>query len=279
MTDQLIYNIPIEMIDRFRGQRIIVRTYDPAKLIENLSETDLEYLQYVEIQTLSTDVSVLANWGEGIPLDIQMCDPEVEFGKLYDYAKLLDKHPLRIAIPVQVGFANAVSIAASLNFAIKLIVSQPGPGDLVEMSRALDTFLHRPTFTQPIEFYQSLLRSFFQDEPNTIWAIQEEDPARIRYITAAGKETISPRFRDVTALSGRGLETFIEEFLLSLLFERSECATCEFMTHCGGYFKWPDRNYVCSGGVINVFKSIKKAAGELKSDLAVYAEPGEELQP
>ena len=272
--DTLIYNIPVDLIDAYRGRSVIVRAFEPEKLVEKLSERDFGKLEYVQLLNLGAQTDVLANWGLGIPVDLVMSDPEIEPGKLYNHAKLLDKHPVRVTIPVQRGFANAVRIAASLDFHVKLSVFQPDAKDLVEMFEVMVMFLHKPTFTQPVEFYQSSLQSFFNDDTQNLWSIQEEDPSENRYVTEDGTEIISPRFLDAQSFPGRSLSTFIDDFKVSLLAERRECETCEFLLHCRGYFKWSDRDYVCAGGIKTLLSTLKAAAVELEGDLAVYAESG-----
>jgi len=270
-ANSIIYNIPVDLIDAYRGRRVIVRAFDPVKLVENLTERDFINLEYVQLLSLAADVEVLANWGPGVPIDIVMCEPEIELARLYNHAKLLDKHPVRVTIPVKKGVANAVKIAASLSFDVKLTVFQPDAQEIVEMFQVLTMFLHKTTFTQPVEFYQGSLQSFFYDNQLTIWTIQEEDPAENRYVTPEGLETISPRFLDAQAFAGRSLDTFIEDFKNTLLAERRECETCEFLAHCRGYFKWRDKNYVCKGGIKSLFGTLKAAAIELEGDLAAYA--------
>ena len=62
---RLIYNIPIELMDVYRGRQVVVRVYDPSKLVSLLTNEDLETLRFAQILTLSADMSVLANWGPG----------------------------------------------------------------------------------------------------------------------------------------------------------------------------------------------------------------------
>jgi len=81
-TDSIIYNIPAELIEGYRGRRIIVRAYDPAKLVSSLSGRGLENLHFVQILTLAADATALAAWGEGVPIDLVMYEPEVELARL-----------------------------------------------------------------------------------------------------------------------------------------------------------------------------------------------------
>ena len=39
------------------------------------------------------------------------------------------------------------------------------------------------------------------------------------------------------------LDTFLTDLKVAVLAEESECSHCEFLAHCGGYFKWPRKDY------------------------------------
>ena len=268
---RLIYNIPIELMDVYRGRQVVVRVYEPSKLVSLLTNEDLETLRFAQILTLSADMSVLANWGPGVPVDIVMHEPEAEYRKLYHHAKLADDRSVRVSIPVRRGCANAVTVAGSLNFAVKLIVGQPTRENLGEMFEILEIFLHRRSFTQPVEFYQGTMQSFFRRDDISTWEILEEDPTQFRYVTAEGRELISPRLLGVEASRARDLSTFASDFEASLLKEHRECARCEFLSHCRGYFKWPNRDYLCAGGIKEIYRDLENAARELHDDLAEYS--------
>jgi hypothetical protein len=277
--DPLIYNVPVDLASAYRGQRLIVRACEPASFVDRLGAADLANLQYVQILELAADMGILASWGRGVPVDLVMREPMFEHAKLYSCARLLDKHPVRVTIPVRSGLAKAVKIAASLNFAVKLSVDQPEAADLAEMFAVLQMFLHGAGFSQPVEFYQGFMQALLHGTPATVWTIQEEDPSRIRYITDDGTEIISPRFFDAKGDPDAGFEAFIDNFEFGLITERRECERCEFLAHCRGYFKWPDKNYICGGGIKNIFDELKYAAVELKRDLALYSKLQGEMQP
>jgi hypothetical protein len=270
-ADSLIYNIPVELIEGYRGHRMVVRVYDPAKLIDHFSGGGLEDLEYVQILTLAADGGVLANWGEGIPIDLVMYEPEAESPRLYNHAKLLDKHPVRVSMPVRRGFAHAVKVATSLQFAVRLTVGQPRSDEIHEMAETLELYLHKATVAQPIDFYHSSMQYFFRRNDNTLWAIQEEDPSKYRYVTSQGQEIISPRLLEARPYAGKRLDTFVHDFEQQLVNEHRECANCEFAEHCMGYFKWPNKDYICHGGVKELFARLKTAAGDLQNDLEAYA--------
>jgi len=266
----LIYNIPVELFDAYRARRVIVRTFDPQLMIDTLADEYVTNLQYVQILSLSADTSVLMNWNVGMPLDLVMYEPEIEFGKLYQHAALLDKHPVRVTIPVRPGFANAVRVAASLHFAVKINAGQPDRDGVAQMLSTVSMFLHKPSFEQPIEFFQSMLQSLFRDQPMSLWEVQEEDASIHRYVTGQGREIISPRFIDLELPRGTDMDAFVDLFEKQLIFEKRECARCEYLTRCKGYFKWPNKDYICGGGVTRLFNELREAAIELNFDVAEF---------
>ena len=235
-----------------------MRVIDPSELVAALPDIDREDVQFVQLLSADIDpdkLEALAQWGRDVPLDIIITDPVREFPRLYNFSNLLDTHPIRISIAVKPGFIKAVKLAAALNFAIKLVVSQPDDDLINEMIEVLDIYLHRSSISQPIEYFHSMFLSSYQDEPASLWMIQEDDPDHFRFVSDEGEETASLRFagNDPTiAIPSKG---------------SFECTTCEFETKCGGYFKWPDPNYNCKC-VKTLFATIDDAAEELKQNVA-----------
>ena len=270
-TDSIIYNIPAELIEGYRGRRIIVRAYDPAKLVSSLSGRGLENLHFVQILTLAADATALAAWGEGVPIDLVMYEPEVELARLHNHAKLLNKHPVRVSIPVRRGLADAIKAAISLQFAVRLTVGQPRSDEIAQMLESLKIYQEKSAAAQPVEFYQSTMQAIFRHTDENLWAIQEEDPAKYRYVTSQGQEIISPRFLEARPYPGKRLDSFVTDFHQSLIKERRECSHCEFVDHCMGYFKWPNKDFICAGGVRELFSRLKNAAGDLTYDMEEYA--------
>jgi hypothetical protein len=205
-----------------------------------------------------------------------MNSPHSDYSQLYDLAPLTTKYPVRATIPAVPGFTRAVRLASSLNFAVKLAVTQPDSNLVQEMSEVLAYYLHQSTVSQPIEFFHSLLMAFVEKAPLNLWTIQEEDPALFRYIADQGEETIFPR------LAAAGVEQklpfFLETFIMKLLVEEGECSTCKFINTCYGYFKWPRKDYACEG-VKALLKTVKKAAHDLRQDIAAYHKPSGEDRP
>lgn len=261
----VVYNVPLRHLAAFRGRDLVVRSERATALVDHLDSEALEKLAYVQLQGLPPDTECLMNWAEGLAIDVFLADPGAEFAQLYRYAKLLDNHPVRVSVPVLPGFEKAVKVAASLQFTVKLEVGQPDTGTVATLEQVLDDYLHQPTVSQPVEYFHTLLLSWFQEPPLDLWAIQEEDPALIRYVDDSGTERLPGRLAQHAA----GLEAagFVESWGQALLSADAECAGCAFFAHCRGYYKWPQRDYDCAG-VKTLFFTLQRAAGELQSDLA-----------
>jgi hypothetical protein len=276
LMGSVVYNIPVAMIESYRGRPVVVRSQDPADFPKCLMNDDLENLAYIQLLSPKTGLDALFQWGPSIPVDLVMLNPERGFPRLYEYSQLLPRHPVRVSIPVIPGFGKSVKLAVSLSFAIKLEVGQPDPALEKELSQVLNLYLHQPTVSQPIEPFHSILFAFYHDEPATLWAVQEEDPSCCRYITDQGEETIAKRFAGEDL--GEDVGSFVEVFESELLIEKGECSYCEFLEYCCGYFKWPQKEFSCEG-VKAIFRTLKDAAEELQKDHAAYLETRREGQP
>ncbi len=270
MTGSITYNIPASMAESYRGRKIIVRSHNPAEIIESLSEDDLERLAYIQLLSLNAVVDDLVQWGVSVPVDLLMRDPETEFPLLYKLADLLDNHPVRTSIPIVPGLYKAAKLAISLNFAVKLEVVQRLDQSLIEeLGQVLDLYLHRSRVAAPVEFFHTAFLALYHREHTSLWSIQEEDPAQVLYITDDGQEAISRRFAGAGLIGD--LSAFVTDFQRQLLAEKRECNGCEFFDICGGYFKLPDKQFQCDG-VKSLFHVLKDAAGEMQRDIAAYQE-------
>jgi len=255
--NSVTYNVPARLVSEYKGRQVIVRSLDPGEIVQEFSGEDLDNVKYVQLLSADIDpeaLAPLANWGRGVPMDIVISDPASEFPLLYSFSKLLDKHPIRASIAVRPGFLKAVKLALALHFTVKLDVGQPDASLIEEMKEVLDLYLHDASVGQPVECFHSIFLSFYRQEPASVWFIQEEDPEHFRFVSDDGVETVSRRFAGVDPMAKRDDATAREAL---------ECDTCQFMAVCGGYFKWPDRNYGCEG-VKAVFGTINAAAAELK---------------
>jgi hypothetical protein len=276
MADSVVYNIPARMVGEYRNRPVIVRSQQASELVARVSEDYLKDLVCVQLLSVDDDLDELVHWGESVPIDIVMRDP-AEFPRLYRYSDLLENHPVRVSIPVTPGCYKAVKLAVSLNFAVKLVIAQqPDQALIDEMAEALDLYLHRPSVSQPVEYFHSAFLGFYHGGATNLWLVQEEDPTEIRYITDEGKETISPRLNGFALGADSG--AVLASYQRALLAEKGECESCEFWDSCGGYFKWPDKQYQCDG-VKSLFRTLKDAAAELQRELESFDKSQGEPQP
>ena len=261
--NELLYNISPHLLSVYRQGRLIVRTDEPTILPAALGEEDPARVAAVQVLSLDTDTEALNAWAPGLPVELVMGDA-AEFPLLYRHTNLLDNHPARVVVPVQPGFAKAVKVAVSLDFAVRLDVGQPGPASIEELSAVLEFYLRQPTVAQPIEYFHGSLLGFYHDEPVPLWVVLDEYPDGLRYVADDGMESLSGRLASVEVAlpPDAGLEIWIEQVLATA----EECRNCEFFKHCGGYFKWPRRDYDCAG-VKQVFGVLRDAAAELRRDL------------
>src|SRR6185295_11376772 len=166
--DQLSYNIPARLAGGYTGRRVVVRAHDPAELVASLSTLNPDDVLYAQLLSLDVDIAPLADWQQSVPLDLVMTRPADEFPLLYRFSPLLDKHQIRVSIPVSAGFANAVRLSLALHFSVKLEVGQPDRELIEELEKVLELYLHRATVSQPVEYFHSTFLSFFHQEPASL---------------------------------------------------------------------------------------------------------------
>lgn len=265
---ELIHNIPMHLLSTCRWERVIVRTDQPAALVAEPLAADAGRVAAVQVLALDSDTEALNAWAPGVPIELIMVDPASEFPLLYRHTNLLDNHPVRVVIPVRPGFGRAVKAAVSLDVSVRLEAGQPDPALIEELAAVLAFYLRQPTVAQPIEFFHSTLLGFYHDEPLPLWVVLDEDPTYLRHVGDDGVETLYGRLAGsgdpVAAMApDAGLDVWIERALATA----EECRTCEFLGSCGGYFKWPRRDYQCVG-VKQLFEQLRAAALELRRDLA-----------
>ena len=270
MIESIVYNIPATMVEAYRGRDLIVRSHDPSEMVQRLNIEDMARISNLQILGTGGDIDSLMHWDHPVPVDLVVQYPEADLPLLYRYSPLLAERPVQVSVPVAAGFSKVVKLALSLNFAVKLEVSQPEPALIEELLRVATLYLHQSTVSQPVEFIHSIFLGFYNRNPVTLWAIQEEDPALIRYVTDQGAEILSQRFAGVELKYG--VTSFIKEFTEELLSEKQECCDCGFFKNCSGYFKWPRKEYRCDG-VKSIFQRLKDAADELRADLASFHTP------
>ncbi len=263
--NKLIYSVPLVQMDRFRNCDLVVRSDQSMALVEHGVADNLERIAYLQLQSLPDDSDCLIHWAKGLAIDLVLHDPEANFAQLYRSAKLADNHPVRLSLPVVAGFDKAAKLADSLGFSVKLEIDQPDAAMIDALARVLDSYLHKPTVSQPIEPFHSLLLAFCRDTSASLWAIQEEDPAEARYIGADGEERLPGRLSVVDP--GADPDAFVACWSGALVAEETECAGCAFLSRCLGYFKWPDRDYDCAG-IKGLLHTLRDAGEALQRDLA-----------
>ncbi len=276
VMNTIIYNIPVSLIAGFRERIMIIRADDATAIVENVNDQDLGRISFIKLLSLKGEVSSLINWGQGIPVELIVSDTNRDLPLLYRYTPLLASHPVRVSVPLVAGFGNIVKLAVSLNFAVKLEGGQPDASLVDELQRIAHFYLHQTMVSEPIEFFHSLFLAFYRRNPVTLWAIQEEDPSLVRYITDSGEERMPGRLAGVEV--NENFSAFMLDMQKGLAAEEGECAKCEFLIHCQGYFKWPHREYSCDG-VRALMNTLRSAAEELRADVASFYSPGKSLRP
>ena len=265
VVDGVIYDITVEQLARYRGRKVILRADSGGAVVNACRATPDADIVCVQLQGLRGDADALGGWGHGIPVELTMDDPRTQFPGLYRYGGLVRTHPVRVTMPVRPGFSRAVRLATALRMAVKLEVGQPTPAAVEELVHVLDLYLHEPSCRQPIEPFHGALGALYRGATTTVWDIQEENPAHVRRVDDHGIEGLIRR--DTLGPVDGDPETFVERSGRALRDGPGECRTCEAWATCGGYFKWPRRDYECPG-VRALFRTLAAAAAELRQDVA-----------
>jgi hypothetical protein len=262
---EFVYEVLAEQVPRYPNQSLIVRTREPARLPAALAAEDPESIVGARLLCLDVDSEPLHAWAPGLPLELVIDDPATEFPLLYRHTHLLENHPVRVAIAVRPGFAKAVRLAVALDFAVCLEMGQPEPALIEELVEVLGFYLRQSTVAQPIEFFHGTLLGLFHEEPAPLWVVLDENPQYQRQVGDDGTEDLPGR------LAGSGIalaaDADLSEWMERALAADEECQRCEFLQSCGGYFKWPRRDYDCAG-VKRLFGELRDAAAELRHDLS-----------
>lgn len=260
----IIYNVPAAMLGSFPGQRVVIRSSSAKELAESAQRIQPERLAWVQLLSVDEGPSPLLGLGRPMPVELVLGNVVKEAPLLYRFSELLSEQPVRVAISCEKGAKRAANVAASLGFSVRLNVLQPEGEVLTELMGIADLYLHNPTLSQPIEFFHSLLAAMCRQADVTLWQIQEEDPAVYRYVTDDGREVLAGRLSSID-LPVDNPE--LARILKSQLVDGSgECASCDFLKNCAGYFKFPDRTYQCDG-VKRLMRVLMNAASELMADL------------
>jgi hypothetical protein len=262
-VDPTIYNVPDGTLASHLGKSLVVRSHSPTALVRAVEGKPLVHIQYVQLLSPEADPAPLAALDESLPVDVVLTAPSEQYAELYKFSPLRERHPIRITVAITPGFSKAVRLAAALDFAVKLDVGQPDEALVEELLEVVNLYLHRPTVVSPIEFLHSVLLSFYHATPDSLWQIQEKDPAWNRYVPDGAEShhhlrTAIRREDDAAA--------FVDAFMDELAAEGRECRDCEYAAVCRGYFKYPDRGYDCTG-VRKIFRELELAATSIAEDL------------
>lgn len=225
-------------------------------------------LQWLQVEGMMDDSDIwteAAHGESGVPLDVVLSDPALEFSDLYRLVDACAVRSVRVTIRVAPGFLKAAKLAAALRLPIRVLPGQPTTQELAELNELLELYLHQPMVEAPVEFFHSLLANRFGADSGSLWTILEEDPAEFPHYDASGRAKL-PR-SGVSDSTGTSFTGFVENHLRSLVEQGVECATCPWQRPCAGYFKWPDPTYSCEG-VKRLFSTVQAAADEIGRDLA-----------
>jgi len=229
-------------------------------------------LQWLQVEEMLADPEIwteVAHGESGVPLDVVLADPALEFSDLYRLVDACAVRSIRITIRIAPGFLKAAKLAGALRLPVRVLPGQPTTQELAELDELLDLYLHQPMVEAPVEFFHSLLATMFGAGSGSLWTILEEDPAEFVHYDASGRAML-PR-SGVFDSTGTSLRGFVQNHLKSLVEQGAECATCPWQRPCAGYFKWPDPTYSCEG-VKRLFSTVQAAADEISRDLASRAE-------
>ena len=251
-------SIPAALFAAFADRQVILRTADPVAIRALLGPEVHERVLFVQLTDLTVDLGALADWGEGLAIDLLMADPAAELPLLYRCTVLLDRHPVRVTVPLLPGLARAVKLAVSLGFAVRLTGHQGASEVVAQAQAALADYLHNPTVAQPVEPFHSLLLAFLNDTPVVLWSPLEQDPAEVLSLDDQGE-----------AVPDQGPAS-VSAWCETLVIAGAECRDCPGLKPCGAYFKWPRTDYDCTG-VKSLFADLHAAAAELRAGLAAYS--------
>lgn len=257
-----LFNVPANRLEAARDAGLVIRSHDPAILVDSVAKVGQESIVHMQLLSLDSDPRILDELPPGMPLELVVDSGVTQYGLLYRYADLLKVRPIRVRVPAQPGLAQIAKLATALEFAVILDVGQPDRVTVDEMTVFLDTYLHQATMAAPVEFFQSLLMAYFMGEPVTIWEIQDEDPGTWRYLTDEGSVVLSKRLEELPELSSVSSMADVRALVPTW---NAQCLSCDFLTHCQGYFKLPDKTYQCRE-IITLLRLIEEAAQDLRKD-------------
>ncbi len=213
-------------------------------------------VEWIQVEGLISDPDVWAMAAQGtgeMPLDVVLDDPAAEFSALYRLVDVRLVRPVRVTMPARSGFLKALRLAAAVQIPVRLLPGQPGPEILAELTEAAEFYLRDPAVEVPVEFFHSVLMNFRGQDVGVLWVVLEQDPEVFVRVNAGGDPVQAA--------------DFVENHWAGLVASGAECVDCRWQGVCGGYFKWPDPGYSCSG-VKELFALLEGAAEEIGRDLS-----------
>ena len=264
----LIYNIPATALGKYKDKTVIVRSDDARALTEAFSSVARENLSVLQVLSKDCDADALLHLSDSAAIDLALDHPTEDFGRLYRFAELTQKHLVRVTVRVAPGMTKAVKIAQALNFSVKLEINQPDAAVVDELIALAEYYLRGSTVSSPVEPFHSLFLSFLSGKPASLWSLQEEDTAVDRYVTDEGSVAFSKRLVSL-GIPENEFKGFLEQHTSVCL--EDECAACEFFSRCRGYFKVPAKGYRCDH-VKRLFGLLNEAAIEMRKDEQQFVE-------
>jgi hypothetical protein len=272
----LCYHVPAPLAGQFKEGLLVIRSHDAGELLESAEAIGLERISYLQLMSTQFDPQIFTRNFASVPVEIALEGVEKAFPLLYKFSELPKKQATTVVLPVVSGVAKVVKVAAALHFAVRLQVSPSQEPPLNELYDSLKLYLHATVVREPIEFFHSLVLSFYHKEPTSVWKIQKEDPAHHRYVGDDGKLRVSERFSNV--MLSEPPETFLLRRKATLLSNGGECSHCSFLDRCLGYFKMLTREYPCEG-IKFLFQMMSDSANQLREDYPIKRlEPSGDLR-
>ena len=134
----------------------------PEQLVEAFSAVPKEKLSSLQVLSMDCDADALLHLSDSVPIDLVLDDPTADFSRLYRFAELTRRHPVRVTVRAVPGMTKAVKIAQALNFSVKLEVGQPEAPLVDELIALAEYYLRGSTVSSPIEPFHSLFLVIFQ---------------------------------------------------------------------------------------------------------------------
>lgn len=261
LTEHPVYNhVYLDDEGNAPAGTLVVRLDAPQAWSTNLPPDLAPRVAWLETRA-APDLEPAAGAGEP-SVDFLLTDPAAQAPLLHRVARAQRRgRALRVTVPAIPGALAAVRVAVSLGLRVRLDLGQPSEGVLDELRATVDLYLRGPGTEAPVEPWHSALACVLGRGSPRLWEILEHDPQRHRFFNESGRET-DPRGGELPLDA-----SFVADHEARLEASGAECVSCELRGFCGGYFKWPDPAYRCTG-VRAVFAALSAAADELRRDLS-----------